>query len=63
MHALETTGCGDVFHGACARALSAGSSVEDSLGYASAAVALYAARPSGWEHLPTAAEVEELFRK
>lgn len=61
--ALETTGCGDVFHGAYARALVAGRSVEGSLRYASAAAALYAARPSGWEHLPGAAEVEQLLER
>jgi sugar/nucleoside kinase (ribokinase family) len=59
--ALETTGCGDVFHGAYAAALAGGRSVEDSLRYASAAAALYASRPSGWEHLPRVEEVEELL--
>jgi sulfofructose kinase len=59
--ALETTGCGDVFHGAYAAALAGGGSVGECLRYASAAAALYAARPSGWEYLPVRGDVEALL--
>jgi sugar/nucleoside kinase (ribokinase family) len=59
--AVETTGCGDVFHGAYATALAAGESVEGCLRFASAAAGLYAARPSGWEYLPGREEVQALL--
>ncbi|MCX6624055.1 MAG: PfkB family carbohydrate kinase, partial [Acidobacteria bacterium] len=43
---LETTGCGDVFHGAYAAALSQGRSAPSCLEFASAAAAVYASRRS-----------------
>jgi sulfofructose kinase len=49
---LETTGCGDVFHGAYAVALAMGKAVPECIELASAAGAAYASRPSGWEFLP-----------
>ena len=58
---VETTGCGDVFHGAYASALSQENDIEKCLMYATAAASLYASRPSGWEHLPTSREVDELI--
>jgi len=53
----ETTGCGDVFHGAYATALAEGSTIESCVRFASAAAAAYAARPSGWQYLPDRANV------
>lgn len=53
---VETTGCGDVFHGAYAAALARGASVEQRIEFATAAAAVYASRPSGWDHLPTRSE-------
>ncbi len=50
---VETTGCGDVFHGAYAAALARGAAVEQRIEFATAAAAVYASRPSGWEYLPT----------
>jgi len=58
---VETTGCGDVFHGAYAAALAAGHDVATCVRQASAAAAVYASRPSGWEHLPTAGDVARLL--
>jgi sugar/nucleoside kinase (ribokinase family) len=58
---VETTGCGDVFHGAYASALSGKNDIEQCLMYATAAASLYASRPSGWEHLPTPREIDELI--
>ena len=43
--AANTTGCGDVFHGAYAAALARGDSLENRLTFASAAAALKASRP------------------
>jgi sugar/nucleoside kinase (ribokinase family) len=58
---VETTGCGDVFHGAYAAALSRGSAIPDCLRWASAAAAVYASRPGGWEYLPTSQDVDTLL--
>jgi sulfofructose kinase len=60
---LDTTGCGDVFHGAYATALAGGKEILDCLRFASAAAAAFAARPSGWQNLPTAADVNRLMTK
>lgn len=63
VESLETTGCGDVFHGAYAAALAAGKEIPDCLRFASAAAAVFATRPSGWQHLPTSEEVNRLMTK
>ncbi len=60
---LETTGCGDVFHGAYAAALAGGKEIFDCLRFASAAAAAFATRPSGWQHLPTTEDVNRLMTK
>jgi sugar/nucleoside kinase (ribokinase family) len=60
---LETTGCGDVFHGAYAAALASGREILDCLRFASAAAAVFATRPSGWQHLPSADDVNHLMTK
>lgn len=57
---IDTTSCGDVFHGAYATALAAGMEVAGRIRFASAAAALKAARRSA-EPLPTRAEVEALL--
>lgn len=57
---VETTGCGDVFHGAYAVALSGGAGAAECVRFASAAAAVYASRPSGWGHLATRADVAAL---
>ena len=57
---MDTTGCGDVFHGGYAAALAAGKSVVECLRFASAAAAAFAARPSGWQHLPSLSDVNSL---
>jgi sulfofructose kinase len=54
---VETTGCGDVFHGAYAAWLAAGYAVPDCLRAATIAAAIYASRPSGWEYLPVKEEI------
>ena len=63
VESLETTGCGDVFHGAYAAALAAGKNAPDCLRFASAAAAVFATRPSGWQHMPTTDDVNHLLTK
>jgi len=58
---VDTTGCGDVFHGAFLFALSQGESVERGATMASAAAALSATALGGRGHLPTLSEVRELI--
>jgi sulfofructose kinase len=55
---METTGCGDVYHGAYASALASGKPVHECIRFASAAAAVYASRPSGWEFLPKPEEIQ-----
>jgi len=56
--AIDTTGCGDVFHGTYAAALALGFDLQMRLRFASAAAALKAARRSGLDPYPTRAEIE-----
>jgi sulfofructose kinase len=58
---IETTGCGDVFHGVYAAVLARGQGVHSAVTTASAAAAVYAARPSGWQFLPTANDVQAMM--
>lgn len=62
VEAINTTGCGDVFHGAYAAGLAWGMSLSERLRLASAAAALKAARPGGPSGLPTRTEVEKLMK-
>ena len=57
----DTTGCGDVFHGAYAAALVSGMRLDDRLRYASAAAALKATRKGGQAGAPTAEELKEFL--
>lgn len=51
--AVDTTGCGDVFHGAYAAALAKGLPMAERLRVASGAAALKATRPGGQAGIPT----------
>jgi sulfofructose kinase len=55
---LDTTGCGDVFHGAYAAALAFGYPLLGAIGFANIAAALKATRKGTRQALPTRAEVE-----
>jgi sugar/nucleoside kinase (ribokinase family) len=55
---VDTTGCGDVFHGAYAAALSRGESVEACIRTASATAAIKATQPGGRGGIPDRATVE-----
>jgi sulfofructose kinase len=59
----DTTGCGDVFHGAYALALGEGQSVLQSARFATATAALKAARGNGWEGMPGRRSVLEILSR
>jgi sugar/nucleoside kinase (ribokinase family) len=59
VEAADTTGCGDVFHGAYAAALARGDSLEERIRFAAAAAALKATQPS----IPRGADVEQFIRE
>ncbi len=61
--ARDTTGCGDVFHGAYARALAEGAAVLHAARFASAAAALKATNGKGWDGMPDRGAVEALLRE
>lgn len=56
---VDTTGCGDVFHGAYAAALVHGYDIPDALRFASIAAGLKATRRGGQAGIPTLAAVKE----
>jgi sulfofructose kinase len=61
IRAVDTTGCGDSFHGAFAYALANGYDVHRSVRFASAVAALKATKQGGRSGLPTLAEVEQFI--
>jgi sulfofructose kinase len=65
--AFDTTGCGDVFHGAFALASARGVSVPDAIVFASAAAALKAnaseGQRHGWDALPTSESVFQFLQQ
>ena len=60
---VDTTGCGDVFHGAYAAELARGAGLAERLRFAAAAAALKATRPGGQAGSPTRAAVESFLRE
>ncbi len=60
---VDTTGCGDVFHGAYAAALAQGRPMEERVRLASAAAAMKARQPGGQMGIPRRREVEEFLRQ
>lgn len=61
--AVDTTGCGDVFHGAYAAALARGATVLERLRWASAAAALKATRHGGQAGIPGDAQVKRFLAR
>jgi sugar/nucleoside kinase (ribokinase family) len=59
---VDTTGCGDVFHGAYAAALSAGQDLADRVRLASAAAAIKATRPGGQAGIPSRQAVDDFLK-
>ncbi len=60
---VDTTGCGDVFHGAYASALARGLGVQQRMRFAAAAAALKATQRGGQAGIPTRERVEEFLAK
>jgi sugar/nucleoside kinase (ribokinase family) len=60
---VDTTGCGDVFHGAYATALAQGMAPTKRIRFASAAAALKATRRGGQAGAPTRHAVEDFLQK
>ena len=62
--AVDTTGCGDVFHGAYAAALGRGMGAAERIRFAAAAAALKATKAGGAQRgIPTLAKTSLLARK
>lgn len=61
--AVDTTGCGDVFHGAYALGLAEGAGVLEAARFATAAAALKAANGEGWDGMPKRAAVMALLAR
>jgi sulfofructose kinase len=61
VRAVDTTGCGDVFHGAYAFGLSAGLPLPERIRLAAATAALKATRPGGQNGLPSLREVKHFM--
>jgi sugar/nucleoside kinase (ribokinase family) len=61
--AVDTTGCGDVFHGAYASALARGLGLAESICFASAAAAIKATRSGGQAGIPNRAGVESFLEE
>ena len=61
--AFDTTGCGDVFHGAYAAALAGGMDLPDRLQFATTAAAFKAAAALGSNGVPRKNDVEEFLRE
>lgn len=59
----DTTGCGDVFHGAYAAALARGSDIRTAVIVASASAAIKATQPGGRSGIPTLPDVETFILK
>lgn len=63
VQAVDTTGCGDVFHGAYAASIARGTPIENALAVASATAGLKATRPGGRSGIPDRAAVEQFLRQ
>ncbi len=61
VQAVDTTGCGDVVHGAYAACLAQGQNIPAAIRLASAAAALKATQPGGRSGIPTRAAVERFL--
>ena len=61
VQAVDTTGCGDVFHGAYAASIAGGESIDRAIQVATAAAALKATRAGGRTGIPDRAAVERFL--
>jgi len=63
VNVVDTTGCGDVFHGAYASMLARGADAAERIRFASAAAALKATQPGGQAGIPTRSAVESFLQQ
>ena len=63
VEAVDTTGCGDVFHGAYAFAMARGMALQERVRFASATAALKATRPGGQDGIPVLRTVRRYLRR
>lgn len=63
VQARDTTGCGDVFHGAYALGLAEGMAVMQAARFATAAAALKATLAKGWDGMPDRAAVRAMLEE
>lgn len=61
VNVVDTTGCGDVFHGAYAAALARGMAIDRAIRIATATAALKATRPGGRAGIPALKTVEQFL--
>jgi len=62
VNVVDTTGCGDVFHGAYAAAIARGNDIRQAVVIASASAALKAAKPGGRMGIPSLTDVENFIQ-
>jgi ribokinase len=60
---VDTTGCGDVFHGAFCHGLAEGWDIERIVHFANAAAAVKATRTGGWAAVPSREEVARILER
>jgi sugar/nucleoside kinase (ribokinase family) len=58
---VDTTGCGDVFHGVFCHGIAQGWPIEKAIQWANAGAAIKATRTGGWLAVPRAEEIEQLL--
>lgn len=63
VQAVDTNGCGDVFHGVYAAGMSEGMGAAERVRFAAAAAALKATRAGGQKAIPLRAEADAFFRE
>jgi sugar/nucleoside kinase (ribokinase family) len=61
VQAVDTTGCGDVFHGAYAASIARGDAIERAIAVATATAGLKATQPGGRQGIPNRATVEHFM--
>jgi len=61
--AVDTTGCGDVFHGVFCHGLAQGWPMEKIIAWSNAGAAIKAGRIGGWMAVPTSEEIERMLRE
>lgn len=63
VHVRDTTGCGDVFHGAYAACIAQGESVDTAVQMATAAAGIKATQPGGRSGIPSRAIIDRFLRQ